>query len=84
MYGRKILMKLVVVLPAVLVGGFVETLSFEREKEAEGAHGDEAASGGFYGSGGPELVKLGLECDGEALPRLLSVAKLLCQAGARH
>lgn len=88
MYGSKVLMSLVVVLLAILVvggGGFVdEIVSFEREKEAEGVDGEEAAGGGFYGFGGPELLELGLECDGEALPRLLSVAKLLCQARARH
>jgi hypothetical protein len=88
-YGSKVLMSLVVViLLAILVvggGGFVdEIVSFEREKEAEGADGEEAEGGGFYGSGGPELVELGLECDGEALPRLLSVAKLLSQARPGH
>lgn len=62
---------MVVVMLAVLIGGFGERVSFE--KEAEATHGKEAVSGGFYGFGDLELVEFGLECDGEALPRFLSV-----------
>lgn len=56
---------------AVSIGGFGKRVSFE--KEAEATHGKEAVSGGFYGFGDRELVEFGLECDGEALPRILSV-----------
>ena len=56
---------------AVSIGGFGERVSFE--KEAEATHGKEAVSGGFYGFGDRELVEFGLECDGEALPHILSV-----------
>ena len=56
MYSRKVLLRLVVVVVmlAVLIGGFSERVSFE--KEAEATHGKEAVSGGFYGFGDLELV----------------------------
>lgn len=88
MYRGKVLMEVammvVVVMLSVSVGGFGERVSFEGEKEAEGADGEETASSGFDGFGILEFLEFGLQRDGEAVPGLLSEVKLLCEARARH